>query len=178
MNGHLQSGQLLTMWNESLFDPMANFFVSLELPTIRHTLYNACPIVDHEVSMVCNWINNPYNQEADQNCSIRYASVIWLFILIGHLNLIGVWFGEDQRTNIIRHMYKRDWSTHLNFNYNFTLINEHNWKDLCIQLKNQEKNTLPIIISKFKEVQFSIGFYQCFIIKLLMQHKFQTLYNR
>ena len=27
MDGHLQDEQLLTMWKESLFDPMANFFV-------------------------------------------------------------------------------------------------------------------------------------------------------
>ena len=28
--------------------------------------------------------------------SIRYAGVIWLFFLIAHLYLIGVWLGENQ----------------------------------------------------------------------------------
>ena len=32
-------------------------------------------------------------------CSIRYVEVIQLLFLIKPLHLIGVWFGEDKRTN-------------------------------------------------------------------------------
>jgi len=31
-----------------------------------------------------------------------YAGIIQLLFLIGHLSLIGVWFGEDQRANTIK----------------------------------------------------------------------------
>ena len=31
----------------------------------------------------------------------RYAGVIWWLFLIGPVYLIGVWLGEDQRTNAI-----------------------------------------------------------------------------
>jgi hypothetical protein len=33
---------------------------------------------------------------------LKYAGVIRLFFLIGHLYLIGMWSGEDQRTNTIK----------------------------------------------------------------------------
>ena len=34
--------------------------------------------------------------------SLRYAGVIQLFLIIGQLYLIGVWLGEDQKTNTIK----------------------------------------------------------------------------
>ena len=34
--------------------------------------------------------------------AVRYAAVTQLLILIGHLNLVGAWLGEDQRTNTIK----------------------------------------------------------------------------
>ena len=33
---------------------------------------------------------------------IRYAGLFLLLFLIGHMYLIGVWFGEDRRTNTIQ----------------------------------------------------------------------------
>ena len=35
-------------------------------------------------------------------------------------------------------MFKRDWSTFSNIDNYSTLNNEHNWEDVCIQLKNQQ----------------------------------------
>ena len=64
-----------------------------------------------------------------------YAGVIRLLYFIGSLYLIGVWFSENQWTNIITtHVYK------IFFNY-FTLNSQHDWEDLCIQLRNQQTCT-------------------------------------
>ena len=42
--------------------------------------------------------------------SIKYAGVIWLLFVIGHLDLIGVWLGEDlkKKKHQERHIFKRD----------------------------------------------------------------------
>jgi hypothetical protein len=45
-----------------------------------------------------------------------------------------MWFGEDQRENIIKTCLKRDWTTPSNINNYSTLNNEHKWEDLCTQL--------------------------------------------
>jgi hypothetical protein len=66
------------------------------------------------------------------------------FPLIGPLYLIGVWVGEDQRTNTIKthHVYKR-----LDYDFKFYYLpciqfnSEHDWEDLCIQLNNQQRCT-------------------------------------
>ena len=50
------------------------------------------------------WTQNPW-----PHSSLRYAGVICLLFIIRHLYLIGVWFGEDQRTKTTKHMFKRDW---------------------------------------------------------------------
>ena len=43
------------------------------------------------------------------------AGVIWVLLLIGHLYLIGVWLGDDRRTNTIKnHGQKR-----LDYVFNF-----------------------------------------------------------
>ena len=55
--------------------------------------------------------------------------------------MIGVWFGEDQRTNTIRHVFKRDCTTSSDFINYSTPNSEHNWEDLCIQLRNQQTST-------------------------------------
>ena len=57
------------------------------------------------------------------------------------------------------------------FNNYSPLINEYNWEDVC----EINKHALPITITKAGEVQFkknSYGSYICFIVNLLMQHKF------
>lgn len=41
--------------------------------------------------------------------TLRYAGVIWLLSLIGHtIYLIGVHFGEDQRTNTINTHFSKE----------------------------------------------------------------------
>jgi hypothetical protein len=66
----------------------------------------------------------------------------WLSFLIGPLDLIGIWFGEDQRANIKKkeHVFIRDWPTHL-YNTCSTLNSEHNWEDLCIHSRSQQTCT-------------------------------------
>ena len=39
---------------------------------------------------------------------------------------------------------KRDWSTSSNIINYYTLNNEHNWENLCIQLRNQQTSTSSI----------------------------------
>ena len=42
---------------------------------------------------------------------VKYACVIWLFFLIGHLYLNGVWSSETLQTNIIRtDTFQKDWT--------------------------------------------------------------------
>ena len=62
----------------------------------------------------------------------------WLAFLIGPLYLVGMWFGEYQRANIIRQKLKRGWTTSSNINNYSTLNNEHNGQELCVLLRNQQ----------------------------------------
>ena len=64
---------------------------------------------------------------------IRHACVIWLHFLTKPLYAIGVWLGEDQRTNINKtHVEKRlDYLYWNYFNYP-TLNSEHTWEDLDV----------------------------------------------
>ena len=66
--------------------------------------------------------------------SVKYSSVVWLLILIQHVNLIDVRLGEDQRTNTIKtHIWKRlDYVSC--FNNHSILNNEHNSKDLSTNM--------------------------------------------
>ena len=50
------------------------------------------------------------------------------------------------------------------------LINEHNWEDLCIQLRNHQTCT-------FNTSDFQSKLSRCFIVDLLMQHKFLICVN-
>jgi hypothetical protein len=52
-----------------------------------------------------------------------------------------MWFGEDQRANIIKTHVPRDWNLSLDINNYYTLNSEHNWEDQCIQLKNGQTYT-------------------------------------
>ena len=67
---------------------------------------------------------------------------MWLLFFVRLLDLIAIWFGEDQRANIIKtNIQKR-----LNFVFKqfitamhcSTLNSEHNWEELLIQLRNQQ----------------------------------------
>ena len=69
---------------------------------------------------------------------LMYMGLKWLLFLIGPLDLIGIWFREDQRTNITKTRVSRDWVTSSNIN-NYPILNsEHNWEDLGIHLRNQQ----------------------------------------
>ena len=59
------------------------------------------------------------------------------FPLIGPLDLIGTWFGEDHIANMLR----RDWTTTSNSDNYFPLDSVHNWEDIHIQFKNQQTCT-------------------------------------
>ena len=65
-----------------------------------------------------------------------------MFVLIKRLYLIGVWLGEDQRTNTLEtHVLKRlDYGFHTLLTIPHTIVNTI-WKDLCIQLRNQQPYT-------------------------------------
>ena len=57
---------------------------------------------------------------------VTYASVIiQLLFLIGHLYLISVWFGEDQRADTIQTHVKIDWTMSLIF-INYSTLNMAN----------------------------------------------------
>ena len=73
-------------------------------------------------------------------------------------------------------MFQGDWTTSSNIYNHSTLNSEHNWEDLMYLVKkstnmhfqcleqNQERSDL-----------FQSGFCRCFIIHLLMQHKFHCV---
>ena len=65
----------------------------------------------------------------------------WLVSLIGLLDLIGMWFGEDQRANIIKTYVQKRLDYFFNVSNYSTLNNVHNQEDLCIQLRNQQTFT-------------------------------------
>jgi hypothetical protein len=50
----------------------------------------------------------------------------WFIFLIRLLYLIGMWVSEHQRTNVKKHMFKRDWITLSNVNNYSTLNSAHN----------------------------------------------------
>lgn len=61
----------------------------------------------------CNNMFNLQNQQIEESGKrrlIRYAGVIVFVFLIDYLiSLIGVWLGENQRTNILNTIFKREW---------------------------------------------------------------------
>lgn len=58
----------------------------------------------------------------------RYASVVRSFFLIRHMYANDVWLGGDPRAyNIIKHIFKRDWTTTSNhINYSSILNSQQN----------------------------------------------------
>ena len=62
----------------------------------------------------------------------------WLIVLIRPLDVIGEWYGEDQRASIIMTHVERDWTMSLSINIYSTFDSEHNQEDLCIQSRNQQ----------------------------------------
>ena len=49
-------------------------------------------------------------------------------------------------------MFKRDYTTSLQDNNCFTLNNEHDWEDLCVQLRHQQTMHFRQHVSKSWEV--------------------------
>ena len=67
-----------------------------------------------------------------------YVGVIWLlFFLIGHLCLIGVWLGEEQRRNVIEtRVFERDWNVSLDVIDFCTLgDSEQSWEALMYSIR-------------------------------------------
>ena len=72
------------------------------------------------------------------------AGVILLLFLIKPLHLIGVWFNEQNHEGTCLK------------DIGLSLLNsEHNWEDLCIQLRNQQ----TCKFDKSREVQFTTQFF-------------------
>ena len=98
----------------------------------------------------------------------------WLVFLIGLLDLIGIYVVQWGSTS----KYKKD--TCLKeiglclqiIITNLHSMNEHNWEDLCIQLRNQQ--TCTSMITKSSEVPS--GFCLCLIVNLLTEHEFCYVY--
>ena len=62
--------------------------------------------------------------------------------LIGPLDVNGAWFCEDQKEKHHKDTYsKRLDHVFPNISNSPTTNNEHNWEDLCIQLRNQQACT-------------------------------------
>lgn len=87
--------------------------------------------------------------------------VKWLVFLIGSLYLIGVQFGEDQRTNIIEItcLKKKNWTSTSNINNHSNFNNDH---DLFIQLKNHTNMHFQLNVPKSGEVSISTRLLQMF----------------
>ena len=62
---------------------------------------------------------------------LRHASVFWLLFSIGHVSLMDVWLGQDQRTNII---FKKRLDYIFKIISYSTLDSKHNWENLYILL--------------------------------------------
>ena len=86
-----------------------------------------------------------------------------------NLDLIGVWFGENQKVNIIKTcMFKIDWTTSSSINNYSTLDSEHNQEDLRIQIKI----STSIHFQWPRQYQGRSTFRSGFCKYLLMQHTF------
>ena len=57
-----------------------------------------------------------------------------------------------------KYVFKRDWTMFSIINIYVTLNNEHNWEDLCIQLRSQQKCIYDKKKVKLREIRFSIQF--------------------
>ena len=87
----------------------------------------------------------------------EFLRVKWLIFLIGPLDLIVMWFSEDQRPNIIKtRVYNRS-DYIFSFNNYSTLNGIHNLEDLCIQLKNPRTCTYnsPVLSMIIVDVSMS-----------------------
>ena len=97
----------------------------------------------------------------------------WFSFLIGPPYLIGIWFGEDQRVNIIKYTCVKEIGLRLQLWNNYSTLNiEHNWEDLCIMLRNQQTCTSDNHNYIMGGPNFQSSLWTCFIVDLLMQHKF------
>ena len=63
---------------------------------------------------------------ACQMSNVKNTHWFGYFSLVGHLYFVGVWSGENQRTNTLNYMLKRDWITSSTFINYFVLNSEHN----------------------------------------------------
>jgi hypothetical protein len=92
---------------------------------------------------------------------VRQMGLEWLALLNGPLDFLCMWFGEDQRANVLTTHIKRDWTTSSNIN-NYSILNsEHNSENLCIKfyllkIKNK-KHTHMIIITNKEKFNFHSG---------------------
>jgi hypothetical protein len=62
--------------------------------------------------------------------------------LIRHLYLSGIWLNVAPRTDTIRHLFKRDWSTCSKYDIHSRFNNQHNGEDLYDHLMSTRIFTL------------------------------------
>ena len=81
--------------------------------------------------------------------------IIRLLLLIEHIDLMSVYFGEDQRIKIVKtHVWKEIEITFSDFIDCSTLNGEHNWEDPPMYSLN-DQHALPIMTTKSGEVRTS-----------------------
>ena len=64
--------------------------------------------------------------------------------------LIDVWLGEDQRTNTIKILFGRDWTTSSHFINYFTINSACKWEYLCIRSRNQQNMHFSMTIIELR----------------------------
>ena len=83
---------------------------------------------------------------------------------------------EDRRTNINKATrLKRDWTTSSIFINYSKLSSEHNWEDLCVQLRNRQTCTSDNHNLIRGGPIFNPVFDDCFIMDLPMQHRLRCV---
>jgi len=74
---------------------------------------------------------------------VRYVGLIWFFVLIGHLNLICVLVGGDQKSNTIKDICweGNDYIQTSNFIDYSTLNSQHKWEFLWLQVSRRQSTS-------------------------------------
>ena len=137
-------------------DPFFEFLLIIRHKSADPT-FHVRYLVDHwasDESLSTSSIKDPYNCKFELSTQVLgYTCVIQLLFLTISVHLIDVWFGEDQRTNIIKthNPWKGLDCTFKTINFS-PLNGERDWKNLCIHVKKFNNLALPSSTTKSREV--------------------------